>query len=114
VNKSFKEKMSKICLATFTYTQSDFNILAPNPNINTADPKQMTVNIINYLLFFLGVIAVVAIVYAGILFLVSGGEAERTARARSTFLYAIIGIIIIVLAFAIVRWVANSFAPNIP
>jgi small-conductance mechanosensitive channel len=112
-----KAKLKKFFLtplATFTYTKEDFNILAPNPNITSADPKQMTVNIINYLLFFLGVIAVVAIIYAGILFLTSGGEAERTTRARSTLIYAIIGIIIIVLAFAIVRWVADTFAPNIP
>lgn len=102
MRKNLRQKLT--ILGTFAYTVEDFNILAPDPNASPADPKQITVNIINYFVFFLGVIAVLAIVYAGILFITSGGDAEKTLRARNTLIYAIIGIIIIVLAFAIVRW----------
>lgn len=75
----------------------------PVPKTNV-DPKNVVVNIINYALFFIGALALIFVIYGGILFVTSGGDAEKTTKARNTLLYAIIGVIVVVLAYAIVNW----------
>jgi hypothetical protein len=102
-----------LALGPIAYEEGNFNkILNPATTItgNQADPIQFTLKIVNYVLFFLGLLAVGAIVYGGILFITSGGDSEKTTKARNTLLYAVIGIIIIVLAFGIVKW-ASGFLP---
>lgn len=64
-------------------------------------------NIINGSLFFIGAIALVFVIWGGILFVTSGGDAEKTTKARNTLLYAIIGIVVVVLAYVIVNWAAG-------
>jgi hypothetical protein len=107
MKKSIK---SLLAAGPIALQQSDFTgLLTPKTGVTT-DPKVITLNVINYLLFFLGILAVGAIVYGGILFITSGGDSEKTTRARNTLLYAIIGVIIIVLAFAIVNWAKGFLA----
>lgn len=73
----------------------------------TVDPKNITVNIINYALFFIGALALIFVIWGGIQFVTSGGDAEKTTKARNTLLYAIIGVVVVVLAYAIVNWAAG-------
>jgi hypothetical protein len=87
MKKSIKKFFASAPIALST---GDFNILSPKPGA-AADPKAITISIINYLLFFLGVLAVLAIVWGGILFITSGGDSEKTTKARNTLLYAVIG-----------------------
>jgi hypothetical protein len=88
------------------------NLAVAIPSISIAsgsvDPKTLTVNLINYALFFIGALALVFVIYGGILFVTSGGDAEKTTKARNTLLYAVIGVIVVVLAYAIVNW-ASTF-----
>ena len=58
-------------------------------------------------LSFVGIIAVVVIVIAGIMLLISGGDEGRKDTAKKIIMYAIIGLIIIALASTIVRFVAS-------
>lgn len=55
-----------------------------------------------------GIAAVVMIIVAGLQFIFSGGEAQKTATARNTILYAIIGLIVIALASAIITFVVSK------
>lgn len=74
---------------------------------SSVDPKNVTTKIINYSLFFIGALALIFVIWGGILFVTSGGDAEKTTKARNTLLYAIIGVIVVVLAYAIVNWASS-------
>ena len=64
------------------------------------------------LLFIVGAIAVIMIVIGGLRYVVSGGDATQVQAARNTILYALVGIIIAILAYAAVNFVINSFVPS--
>lgn len=67
-------------------------------------------DIINIILYVLGALAVIMIIYAGILYVLSGGDANNVTRAKNTLMYAIIGLIVALLAYAIVNFVIKTFA----
>lgn len=66
--------------------------------------KQIT----NTILYIVGIVAVVMLIIGGIRYVVSGGDAKKVTDAKNTVLYAIIGLIICFLAFAIVNFVASA------
>ena len=69
---------------------------------------QTVQNVINIMLFIIGIIAVIVIVIAGIMYATSGGNAEQTKKAKDAILYAVIGIIVAVMAYAIVGFVTQN------
>ena len=64
--------------------------------------------ITNTVLYIVGVIAVIMLIIGGIKYVISGGDAKKVTDAKNTVLYAIIGLIIAFLAFAIVNFVITS------
>lgn len=65
--------------------------------------------VINLLLFGVGVIAVIAIIIGGIRYTTSNGDQGSITSAKNTIMYAVIGLIVAIIAFAIVRWVVDVF-----
>ena len=65
--------------------------------------------LINTLLFIIGGISVLMIIIGGILYVTSQGDSGKVSKAKNTILYAIVGLIVSVLAFAIVDWVFKQF-----
>jgi len=66
--------------------------------------------ITNVLLFVLGAISVIMIIIGGIRYVLSGGNATAVTAAKNTILYAIVGVIVALLAYAIVNFVLTSFS----
>ena len=66
--------------------------------------KQVT----NTVLYIVGIIAVIMLIIGGIKYVVSGGDSKKVTDAKNTILYAIIGLIIAFLAFAIVNFVISA------
>lgn len=67
--------------------------------------RQAIVTVINFALFFLGIVAVAFIIFAGFLYLTSRGDDGQVEKAKKTLLYAVLGIVIVILSFAIVNTV---------
>lgn len=65
--------------------------------------------VINTLLYILGAIAVLIIIVGGILYVVSGGDAANVKKAKDTIMYAVIGLVVALLAYAIVNYVVTLF-----
>jgi len=65
--------------------------------------RSAVVSILNYVLTFVGLIAVAMLIYGGFLYLTSAGNEEQTKKAKTTILYAIIGIVVIALSYVIVN-----------
>lgn len=86
--------------------------ISETPKVNvpqkTVDPMKIVVNVINYALLFIGAIAFIFVVWGGIQFVTSGGDSEKVAKARNTLLYAIVGVIVVVLAWGIVQWAGTG------
>jgi len=55
-----------------------------------------------------GAISVVMLIYGGFRYILSGGDAKKVTDAKNTILYAIIGLIISLLAYAIVNFILTS------
>ena len=68
--------------------------------------------VVNILLFVIGIVAVIMLILGGIRYTVSGGEAKAVESAKNTILYAIIGIVVAFLAYAVVNWVIGSLGAN--
>ena len=64
--------------------------------------------IVDYFLTFLGFIAVLMIIYGGILYVTAAGEQEKIDTAKKILMYAAVGIIVILLSFAIVNTIIGA------
>lgn len=64
--------------------------------------------ITDIMLFIVGAIAVIMLIIGGIRYVVSGGDQTQVTTAKNTVLYAIIGIVVAVLAYAAVNFVTGA------
>lgn len=63
--------------------------------------------VVNTLSFVVGLASVIMIIVGGFKMVASGGDSNKVASGRSTVLYAIIGLVVVVFAQAIVYFVLN-------
>ena len=68
--------------------------------------------IINVVVGVVGFVAVAMIVMGGISFATSQGDTSKVAKARNTVLYGVVGLVVALLAFAIVNFVLTSIFNN--
>lgn len=64
----------------------------------------------NTMLFAIGIVCVVMIIWGGLRYVVSGGDSKKVTDAKNTILYAIIGLIISLLSYAIVNFVITAIS----
>lgn len=72
-----------------------------------ADITPLVQGIVNILLYIAGAVSVFFILFAGFKFITSAGDASKAASARNTLLYAVIGLIVVVLSYAIANFVVD-------
>ncbi|MBT3864925.1 hypothetical protein HOE67_04155 [Candidatus Peregrinibacteria bacterium] len=70
--------------------------------------RSLALRIVNYFLTFLGIVAVMMIIFGGVTYVTAAGKQESIDNAKKIILYAILGIIVILLAFAIVNTVLGA------
>lgn len=73
---------------------------------DTAIP--LVIKLIETVLMIVGILTVVIIVYGGISYVISVGDAMKIRRAQNTILYGVIGMVIAMLAYAIVYFVSRA------
>jgi hypothetical protein len=122
--------MKKIISATLAFAAlvgvlsiSPLTVVAQSPadqiqgGVNDVDPEagggptlsdQIEI-VVNILLFLLGAVAVVMIVIGGIRFATANGDQSAVTSARNTILYAVIGLVVAIMAYAIVNFVLDQF-----
>lgn len=64
----------------------------------------------NTLIFLVGAVSVVFLIIGGLRYVISNGDSKQVEAAKNTILYAIIGIVVAVIAFALVQFVINALA----
>jgi hypothetical protein len=65
-------------------------------------------NIINVLIFAVGAISVIMIIIGGLRYALSGGDSAGIKSAKDTILYALVGVVVAVLSYAIVQFVIGK------
>lgn len=73
-------------------------------------PDGVFTQVTNIVLYIVGIISVLMLVWGGLRYILSGGDSKKITDAKNTILYAIVGLIISVLAYAIVRFVLNGIS----
>ena len=76
--------------------------------LGNADPRAIAASVIKVLLGFLGIIAVMIILYAGFLWMTAAGNDDKISTAKSMMSAGIIGLIIVLAAFGIATFVMNA------
>lgn len=69
----------------------------------------MAKTVINVMLFILGIISVIMIVIGGMRYVVSNGDSSTVTAAKNTILYSVVGLVVAIMAYAIVNFVITSF-----
>src|SRR3989338_6780359 len=70
--------------------------------------RGLVLTIVNYFLGFLGLLAIIMIIYGGVTYVTSAGNDEAVGKAKKIIMYALIGIIVILLSFVVVRAVLGA------
>jgi len=65
--------------------------------------------VIRIALGFAGIVAVIFLIYSGYLFMISLGNPDALAKAKSKLLYTIIGLVVIICAYIIVGFILQNF-----
>ncbi len=70
--------------------------------------RGLVLRMVNYFLTFLGVLAVIMIIYGGVTYVTAAGKDEAVGNAKKIIMYALVGIIIVLLSFALVNTVLGA------
>lgn len=65
-------------------------------------------SIVNIILWAAGIIAVIMVIWSGMKFITANGEAQKVSAARNSLSYSLIGLVVVVLAYAIVNFVITN------
>ncbi|MBQ6130420.1 hypothetical protein IJI72_01900 [Candidatus Saccharibacteria bacterium] len=66
-------------------------------------------NVVKVLLYLVGVISVVMMIYAGLQMTISTGNSGKVAKAKMIMIYALAGLALAILAYVIVVFVVDKF-----
>lgn len=66
------------------------------------------VRILNLVYMWAGIVAVIVIIVAGILFVTSRGNADQVKRSKDAIRGAVVGLVVVMVAFAITRFVIGG------
>lgn len=70
------------------------------------------IGIINAVIGVLGLVCVVVMIIGGVNYMTSSGDTGKVKKAKDTILYGLIGLVICVLAFAIVNFLITNIITN--
>lgn len=72
------------------------------------DPRDIAASVIKIILGFLGIVAVIIILLGGFKWMTAGGNEDKVGEAKKLITAGVIGLVIIIAAFAIATFVLNS------
>lgn len=67
---------------------------------------------IDFAFYAIGIVAVISVIYGGYLYMTSAGNETQTKKGRSVLIWAILGLVVVLLAAVIVNVVFNTLVEN--
>jgi hypothetical protein len=109
--------VSKTILVSSTSLAADFTMQEGADSARGADQiadlfgaTGIFSTITNVLLFVIGAISVIMIIIGGLRYVISGGDSSNVTAAKNTILYAVVGLVVALFAYAIINFVLTSFS----
>lgn len=118
--KKIKQALKGLVAAPFAVVVSTVVVGAQNINdamdqtgqaegwATTAEPQSVIVSVVNWALWFVGILAVIMLIWGGIRYATSAGDSNKVTAAKNTILYAIIGLVVALFAYAIVNFLVTN------
>jgi len=85
-------------------------VVSSATGLGAKDPRAIAAQVINIILGFLGIVAVVIILLGGFKWMTAGGNEDKVGEARKLITAGIIGLIIILASFAIASFVLTQLS----
>lgn len=85
----------------------DIPVIEPQPT-RDLNPFAIIERLVEWGLWIAWVLAFGFLIYGGVLFITAKGDADQATKARNTILYALLGILIIGISFALINWAAGG------
>jgi branched-subunit amino acid transport protein AzlD len=108
VKKLMPVAMLALLVAPLAVSALTIETVGNTIGLGTADLKETVINIIQWVLGLLGLIAVIMILWGGFMWMTAGGNEDKVATAKKIITAAVIGLIVILLAWAIVTFVVGT------
>ncbi|MDD3480923.1 MAG: pilin [Patescibacteria group bacterium] len=99
--------LSGLMLADAPGNPTDPPTIKP-PTGSLVSVETLTSTIIGIVLYLIGAVAIISLIYGGFLYMTAGGDAEKTTKARNVILYAILGVVVVAASFLIVGWITGD------
>ena len=107
--------VATLAFVTVPVAQAQYNldrVISDSKGDNVADkvndPQQLVRGIVNGILYFVGILSVVMLIWGGILYTTSSGDSNKVTTAKNTIMYAVIGLVVAIFAYAIVNFVLTT------
>ncbi|MDD5040629.1 MAG: pilin [Patescibacteria group bacterium] len=82
--------------------------IAKATKLPTSSPENITVRAIQWVLGMLGLVSVIMILFGGFTWMTAAGNEEKITKAKGILKAAIIGLIIVMLSYAIVAFIYSQ------
>jgi hypothetical protein len=99
---------NKVAKGASESTPGGDNIDCSATNVGDSDITKLAKRIVTTFSIIVGAASVIMIIYGGFRYIISGGESGRVGAAKTSLIYAIIGLVIVALAQLIIHFVLNQ------
>ncbi len=80
-------------------------------NLDKNQLVDIALSFAEWFLIVLGVLAVIMVLYGAFLYIIAGGQEDNIKKAKNVLIYAIIGVVVAILAFSVVAFTKSLFEP---
>ncbi|MEA1937199.1 MAG: pilin [Patescibacteria group bacterium] len=109
--KKIRSKVLSVFAVLFVLSANIANAKWESPSQPTGVPSDFDsaiLNATNWILGFVGMIAVLMLIWGGVTYLTSAGDEDKAKTGKKTLSYAIIGLVIAGIAYAIVDVIVTT------
>ena len=90
--------------------ENPFQVQPPSSLDNTPSSVNDIIQpIVNTLLYVVGIASVVVIIIAGLMYTTSAGDPAKTKAAKDAILYAVVGLVLSLMSYAIANFIFTKF-----
>lgn len=109
--------VANFAVATPAYAANDANKQAVceslgsancTPSANATTVNDVITTVVNLLSFLIGAVAVIMIILAGFKYVTAAGDSSKLSSAKSTLIYALVGLAVAALAQVLVKYVLDK------
>lgn len=84
------------------------NLPAPQTGSADVEPNQLVADVIDIALWVVAVLAVIMLIWGGIRYATSAGDANKVTAAKNTIIYAVLGLVVAIFAYAIIKFLVGE------